>query len=330
MNCANHPEATAAAYCCNCGKALCESCKREIRGVIYCEPCIAARLQDTIPAAAPAPAVIPAGGPHPALSGVLAGFFPFGVGQAYNGQYSKGLAHMLIFIALVWGADHGSADAFCGIALAGFYVYQIIDAVRSARNIQQGLPAPDPFGLGSLFAAKNAAAPSSPYPAAPTPEVYRATGAALPEPSRHSAPVGALWLIALGILFLLTNLGGFHWYWYGMYWPVILIFLGAWLGWKRLSSQRCHCPRCRSHCFTGPAILLTLGVLLLLGELHIAPFARTWPILLIALGLGVIFKGHAPMTGHEDATQSPPAVPQPAGPTDNPQLTGDPANRQNG
>ncbi len=34
MNCAVHPDAPVAAYCRTCGKALCENCKRDVRGVI--------------------------------------------------------------------------------------------------------------------------------------------------------------------------------------------------------------------------------------------------------------------------------------------------------
>ena len=36
MNCANHPELPAIAYCRMCGKALCESCRRLAGGTIYC------------------------------------------------------------------------------------------------------------------------------------------------------------------------------------------------------------------------------------------------------------------------------------------------------
>ncbi len=45
MNCAVHNQTQAVAYCRTCGKALCEECKRDVMGAIYCEPCIAARLQ---------------------------------------------------------------------------------------------------------------------------------------------------------------------------------------------------------------------------------------------------------------------------------------------
>src|SRR5512142_115829 len=99
MNCAIHTDQPATAYCRTCGKALCENCKRDVRGVIYCEDCIAARVQGTFPAAAPGtPGTVPpvattASGPNPALATILAVFFPFGVAPVYKGQYAKGLMH---------------------------------------------------------------------------------------------------------------------------------------------------------------------------------------------------------------------------------------------
>ena len=47
MNCANHPDLAAIAYCRTCGKPLCASCTRDVKGVIYCENCLAARLEGT-------------------------------------------------------------------------------------------------------------------------------------------------------------------------------------------------------------------------------------------------------------------------------------------
>ena len=82
-------------------------------------------------------------GPHPAVAGILAGFFPFGVGAVYSGQYAKGLAHLLIFTLLVWGLSSGHAggmEPVLGIAMGFFVVYQIIDAVRSAHAIRMGQP----------------------------------------------------------------------------------------------------------------------------------------------------------------------------------------------
>ena len=68
MNCAVHNQTQAVAYCRTCGKALCEECKRDVMGAIYCEPCIAARLQVATPANAGVPVTqaVPSGPPNPA------------------------------------------------------------------------------------------------------------------------------------------------------------------------------------------------------------------------------------------------------------------------
>ena len=44
MNCAQHTDTVVAAYCCSCGKPLCEVCKRDVQGAIFCESCLAARV----------------------------------------------------------------------------------------------------------------------------------------------------------------------------------------------------------------------------------------------------------------------------------------------
>ena len=49
MNCANHPDVPAVAYCRTCGKPLCSACVRDVHGVVYCEECLASRLNATMP-----------------------------------------------------------------------------------------------------------------------------------------------------------------------------------------------------------------------------------------------------------------------------------------
>src|SRR5215467_4771813 len=126
MNCANHPEAAAIAYCRTCGKPLCPACTRDVKGVIYCENCLADRLagvqpptaQPLVGTAPGTPPITPASGsgPNPAVAGILAGFFPFGVGAVYCGQYAKGLAHLLIFVGLILGMNQGDTVS----TIAGF------------------------------------------------------------------------------------------------------------------------------------------------------------------------------------------------------------------
>lgn len=51
----------------------------------------------------------------------------------------------------------------------------------------------------------------------------------------------------------------------------------------------------------GPAVLITLGVLFLLDQVvHVywMEFGRTWPALLIVIGLVMFLQHNAPATGH--------------------------------
>jgi hypothetical protein len=217
------------------------------------------------------------------VAGILAGFFPFGVGAVYTGQYAKGLAHLVVFGMLIAGcsaADSSHSDALgvlCGLGIAFFYVYQIIDAVRSARAIQTAQPVPDPFGLAATFG-----------------------GGAKVETSK--IPVGAVVLIGIGILFLLHTMGLTE---FGLdrFWPLILIGLGAWLfarnwGVGGFLCSGCQCDRCRSRRLMGPAMLLTIGGLFLLESLHVAGFGRTWPVILLVVGAVKLFQGNASWEGH--------------------------------
>jgi hypothetical protein len=280
MNCANHADASAVAYCRTCGKALCANCTRPVKGVIYCEDCLGAKMEGTVPPAAGFVPATPAGatghtpapsgsGPNPALAGILAGFFPFGVGAVYTGQYAKGLAHLVIFGLLVAGASASDSSGsevlgvICGIGIAFFYVYQIIDSVRSARALQMGQAPPDPFNLAQTFTAGDRV-------------------------DAKKIPVGAIILILIGVLFLLHTLGLSD-YGVNRFWPVLLIVLGGWMFARNFGllgdgDSQAIDPRQRSARLMGPAMVTTIGILFLLSELHVASFGRTWPIILLVIG----------------------------------------------
>jgi Domain of unknown function (DUF5668)/B-box zinc finger len=288
MNCSNHPDGAVAAYCRTCGKPLCSNCTRDVRGVTYCESCLAARMEGQ--ASAPQQTVyqqvmdqgmglqvqpLPAQGPHPVLAGLLAGFFPFGVGAVYCGQYAKGLAHLLIFVMLVYGADHsGSMDFLFGIGIAFFYIYQIIDAVKTAHAVQAGRPAPDPMGLGNMFG-----------------EGWKS--------ENRNIPSGAVVLIGLGALFLLHTMGIFE-YGFERFWPLILVGLGGWM----LVKQKNRAS------LTGPIMVLTTGLILLLSTMDIAEIGKTWPAWILAAGVAQLLRGKP----GDSAGPLPPPVPPPAAP----------------
>ena len=74
----------------------------------------------------------------PFLAGVLAFFFPFGAGQLYNNQYRKALVFFFIFAGLVTLNAQGEAgQPFLGLTLAGFYFYQLFDAVQTSGRINR-------------------------------------------------------------------------------------------------------------------------------------------------------------------------------------------------
>jgi hypothetical protein len=166
MNCQNHPDREHTAFCQNCGKPLCQECTRVIGSAVFCEPCLAAKLagapsapgtsSGTTPGGAPADtawqwgAGMPSGwqppdGPNPGLAALL-GLIP-GVGAMYNGQYAKGVVHLIVFAILVSLADqHG----IFGLFVVGWVCYQVVEAHHTARARRDGTPLPNPFGLNDL------------------------------------------------------------------------------------------------------------------------------------------------------------------------------------
>src|SRR5205807_7752401 len=152
MNCANHADISAVAYCRTCGKPLCANCTRAVRGVIYCENCLATRLEGVLPPAALA------GAPHnpvedrlpsPGVAAAL-GFIP-GVGAMYNGQFLKGVLHVLVFVCLIWMADR--VGPIMVPVFFAYFFYLIFDAYKTAHAIEMVQPVPDPFGLERMFGA---------------------------------------------------------------------------------------------------------------------------------------------------------------------------------
>lgn len=199
MKCVNHLENDAVGFCRNCGKALCLSCRHDVHGVIYCEDCLAASVAVVPPGA-------PTTGPNPGVALAL-GFIP-GVGAIYNGQYAKAFLHVVIFGGLISVLSSGAArgmEPLVGILLAAFYFYMPIEAYRTAKMRLQTGKATDEW---STFVTD----------------------------IRVEAPVGAIVLIGLGVLFLLNS---FHLLELGniwKFWPVILIVLGILMLRKRLGG----------------------------------------------------------------------------------------------
>jgi len=188
------------AFCGQCGKPLCADCKREVGGMIYCENCLAARLQY--------PSVLPPitnpNAPNPGLA-LFLGFIP-GVGAIYNGQIVKAMVEVLIFASLIGLSNRvpGPFDTIFGLGAAAFYFYMVIDSYQTARRKLLGLPTEEWLGIGDV---------------------------------KVKAPVGAALLIGLGLIFLLDNFGIHIFREIGRYWPVLLILAGVLLLQRRMGSK---------------------------------------------------------------------------------------------
>ncbi len=274
MDCVNHSGVNATAYCQGCGKALCETCVRKgSGGQIFCEPCWMAWSAS---GSAQRPYVPPpVGGPSPGLAALL-GFIP-GVGAMYNGQFVKGMVHVVIFAVLVSAAH---VFGVFGLFIAAWVFYQVFEAYQTAKARRDGDPLPDPLGLNELSnsilggmrppqgppsspppgagatgvgqgassgtdrATSQSTNPGSPYQA-PYQSTYGGPGIPPIPPFppvppmywRRREPIGAVILIALGLLFLLGQFDWFSWRIVHFSWPLLLIGLGVWLFVRRLQDS---------------------------------------------------------------------------------------------
>ncbi|MGA3371075.1 MAG: B-box zinc finger protein [Terracidiphilus sp.] len=146
MDCVNHMGVPAAAYCQNCGKALCADCvaagamRSGTGGQILCDACTTAWQSYQQPFVAP-----PSRGPNPSAAAVL-GLIP-GVGAMYNGQFFKGFIHVVVFAVLIGITEN---YPIFGLFIAAWILYQSFEAFHTAEALRDGQPVPDPFGLNEL------------------------------------------------------------------------------------------------------------------------------------------------------------------------------------
>jgi hypothetical protein len=208
-------------------------------GAIYCEPCIAARLQGAGVAPGVQPPVVPVtvveNAPSPGLATFL-GMIP-GVGAMYNGQFIKAFIHVVIFALLIMMTDHaGPAEPFFGLLIGFFWFYMVFEAYKTAKARQYGQPLPDFLGLERLFGVHEnhpvspVGTPGSAIPPGTVPLGERPSQST----PQENIPTGAIVLVGLGVFFLLQNLGLFHMH---RMWPLLLIGFGLWIAYKRTAER---------------------------------------------------------------------------------------------
>jgi hypothetical protein len=162
----------------------------------------------------------------------------------YNGQFIKAFVHVVIFVVLVMAANSIS-DAF-GWLVAFWIFYMAFEAYKTAQAKMLGLPLPDLLGIDRVFGIQQSPPAPPPFvappaststeaaPAAPAP-AFTPVVETPPQPVDNQAPVGAIVLIALGVLFLLGNIGLFSMH---RMWPLILIAVGLWIAYKHIAQTQ--------------------------------------------------------------------------------------------
>lgn len=200
-------------YCRACGKALDESSAHASHGSIYCAEHVPAErpASQTTLDASPYTATAPPPLPHPEVSPGIAfclGFIP-GVGAIYNGQYAKGLVHVVIVGLMISILDNGAGglEPLMALLLAGFFFYMPFEAYHTAKQRQLGQPVDE---FSSLVPRRGA--------------------------QSTRLPVAPVVLIGLGVIFLLANLDLLDIHRLLRYWPVALIALGAYMLYARMAD----------------------------------------------------------------------------------------------
>lgn len=230
MNCAQHPETLAVAFCRECGKPMCTECQRLALGSVYCE----AHVPVTPPASAappyappplpapPSPYTSPYNAPiqpvpdesiHPILA-MLLGLIP-GVGAIYNGQYAKGLVHAVVFgllVSSIANSHNGGMAALLGIMIGAWVFYMCFEAYHTARKRRYGQTVEEFAGQFD----------------------FRTGSGRL--------PMGAILLIGLGFILLLDTTDIISIDEFAKYWPIGLILLGVYLLYNRLNPGHSHSP----------------------------------------------------------------------------------------
>lgn len=136
----------------------------------------------------------------PGLAGVLAFFFPFGTGALYNNQVQKALIFFISFAGLVTLQTSGRGQPFLGLTLFGFLIYQIYDAVQSAKIINRRA---ELGGEEELLEKEE-----------------------FPEPLKSGSIFWGTILMALGGILLLANFEVIDYDTLFDFWPVVVIVIG--------------------------------------------------------------------------------------------------------
>ncbi len=162
-------------------------------GYVYPGPDAAPGFGAVPPGAVPPPGFAPPtfppkDVPNPGLAALL-GLIP-GVGAMYNGQYAKGIVHLVVFAVLSSLVD---TNAIFLLFVFGWVAYQAIEAHHTARARRDGSPLPNPFGLNDIGERLGFGKSWPAYPATPNPGVPPTTPVGASPGASPNASPGASW-----------------------------------------------------------------------------------------------------------------------------------------
>lgn len=207
--CYVHNEIEAVAFCRTCGRPLCVDCQHTALGSVYCaEHAETAQAGPAQQAAYPQAQPVVPETPSPALAFVL-GFIP-GVGAIYNGQYVKGLVHVVVLgtlISLVDSSITGGLEPLFGLLIALWFFYMAFEAYHTASRRLRGLPVDE---FSSLIPLRS---------------------------PRAGSIAGPIALIVLGVLFLLMTARPEWMREVLRWWPAVFIVTGVYLLIARLRGK---------------------------------------------------------------------------------------------
>jgi len=277
MDCVNHSGVTATAYCQNCGKALCTACTRQgAAGQIFCEPCwmgwqSAQHPFAAPPAGAPNPGLAAFLGLIPGVGAMYNGQFIKGLVHVFIFAVLVSAAHVYgvfgLFIAgwvfyQVFEAYHTAKARRDGEPLPDPLGLNDIGnwfgagqrphpgpgapgAGAAGPGAGPGATQPGPGSYQAPYQAPSQTPWQTPYQA-PYQAQYQGQAPYTPPQMppvppmrwRRPEPVGAIVLIALGVLFLMGQMDWLSGRMFEFSWPILLIGLGVWLIVSRL--QHAH------------------------------------------------------------------------------------------
>ncbi len=135
-----------------------------------------------------------------------------GLGQVYVGYYFQGFINIMIVASLITllARGIGHLEPFCGLFLAFYWMFNLVDAARRATYYNQAIaglgPAELPEGVGS--------------------------------PDRRGALYGGILMVVVGVAAFANIQFGMRFDWIERWWPLALVILGAFLIYRSMNELK--------------------------------------------------------------------------------------------